>query len=126
MPIIGPRGNVPRVKPSLGRTVLYFPVDERRPAGRPLGLVCPAIVTHVHDRPFDPATGEEVGPWVVALTFFAPPPLVQTRCYPGLGETLSIVDGVSYVPLAGMYDAEDLLQHPEWLGCWNWPPRVIE
>lgn len=107
--------------PTIGRTVHYFPDDERRrdlnftPAAerKAAARVWPAIITFVHDREYGPQ-GEEIGPWLVSLTAF--PPRAN-------GE--EAVVRVGYVPLAGMYDLEDLLAHPIWQGCWNWPPRLV-
>lgn len=103
------------MKPTVGRIVLYFADDERR---RNLGpalpaKVWPAIVTFVHERGYD-ASGEETGPLLISLTAFPPP----HQKHP----TLITIDRAA-VPLAGTYDLEDLMANPEWLGCWNWPPR---
>lgn len=109
------------MRPQIGSQVLYFPDDERRRnLGPPLpARVWPAVVTFVHDREYDKATGEAVGPWLVSLSAFPPPALEALR----LG-TASVMAAV-FVPLAGMYDLEDLLEHPQWIGCWNWPPPPV-
>lgn len=103
------------MKPYVGASVLYFPDDERRRnvgPSRP-ARVWPAIINYVMDREFDKKTGEEIGPWIVSLTAFSPP---------FMGDRGEAVVRAPYVPLAGMYDLEDLLAHPKWIGCWNWPP----
>lgn len=102
------------MRPSIGRIVHYFPRDERKPELAGPAEVWPAIITAVADRDFDKETGEEVGPWVVSLTAFRP----CSRAGTGL---TSLALDFHAVPLAGMYDREDLDAHPEWIGCWNWP-----
>jgi len=103
--------------PTVGASVLYFPDDERR---RDSERVWPAIVTFVHDREYG-SEGEEIGPWVVSLTAF--PPATERRTgESGFPDTMPPVMTFEAVPLAGMFDLEDMLAHPEWGGtCWNWP-----
>lgn len=107
--------------PTIGRTVHYFPDDERRrnvgPPLPPRGP-WPAIITFVHERERG-REGEEIGPWVVSLTAFPP----GTRMPHVRGDD-ALIARADYVPLAGMYDLEDLIQHPLWRGCWNWLPYL--
>jgi len=91
------------VRPTIGRVVHYFPDDERKK--QRTGRVWAAIITGVHE----PKDGEEPARGVVSLHVF-PPADGRPR----------VVD-IPAVPLAGMYDLEDVLAHPEWVGCWNWP-----
>lgn len=126
------------VRPTVGRSVHYFPHDERRrdvsfaPGGPPARLWT-ATITAVHEAPPGP-NGEELTPFVVSLTAF-PPPVVDAKelaqllpllywIDPSRSSTAHVVQ-VARAPLAGMYDLEDLLANPEWHGCWNWPPRVV-
>jgi hypothetical protein len=117
-------GNLPIVKPSVGRMVHYFPDDERYDIQRRTGRVWPAIITQVFDRAYDDQ-GTEIGPWVVSLTAFIPS-TERTTGESGFPAEVPLVVGFDYVPLSGMYDREDLDAHPSWIGCWNWPPRIDE
>jgi len=108
------------VKPTVGRTVHYFPAPAARSlaAGKWAGPLA-AIITYVHERERDEATGEEIGTWVVSLTVL-PPPIGHNR----FGDDAPLL-AYKCVPLEGFYDEGDVEKHPEWTGGWNWPPRVV-
>jgi hypothetical protein len=113
------------MKPRVGQTVLYFPRDELKPPLAGPASCWAAIVTFVHDREYGPE-GEEIGPWVVALHAFPPATEKRYNTDSGFEAEWPLAMRFKAVPLSGMYDREDLLQHPEWIGCFNWPPKVVD
>lgn len=104
------------VRPTVGRVVHYFSPPETA-SGVRLGPFA-ATITYVHERDHDRETGEEIGTWVVSLAVYPP------AASPTVGAAAA-VRGHSHVPLEGFYDEEDVEKHPEWVGGWNWPPRVV-